>query len=698
MEARNQPFTKIVSGPSQFVIPVFQRDYTWTDAHCEELWKDILCVADAKDDGGHFFGSVVYVPTGDSSAGLPRWLLIDGQQRVTTLTLLLAALRDHIVESGWEDPAGDVTPKRIEADYLRNNEEEGKRTYKLVLRRKDQDTLASIVHGEERPDDVSERIVEAYEYFRDRIAEEDPATVYKGFGRLIVVDVTLDRYRDDPQLIFESLNSTGVDLSQSDLIRNFILMKLTEAEQTRLYELHWSKIETMFQGSEKTFDAFARDYLALQTQASKQEKADNIYRAFRAYFPKLLELHGSLEQTLQELRRYAGYYAGFMTGKGVSKDLSGPLASVRQLGAVPAILVMRLYDCLERLSTMTPDEFIEAMRLIESYLFRRAICGEQTRGYWQIFSSLAYSIDENSPLDSLKVSLALQSESARFPENKEFKRELLERDIYGLRICHHLLDRLENDGSKEPTDTSFYSIEHILPQNERLVKAWRDMLGKDWKEVQRKNLHKLGNLTLTGYNSSYQDRPFHEKKTIPGGFEESSVRLNKYVREQEKWTGEQIGERGSLLARSSLEVWPPLSVDASLVQAEKEKRTRYIAARRDVANVPMKAPARSLFELLRDPVKEIDGGIFEIAEKKSVSYHGPEFFLEVLPREYYLTLLLAIDFNEVDNESGIAHDASKKAFFRRAEYEGGVMVYICKEEDVAAAVPIIRQSFRISSS
>jgi uncharacterized protein with ParB-like and HNH nuclease domain len=278
MKAVDRPFTSIINGTTQFVIPVFQRDYTWqAEPQCAQLWRDVLRAAGTGGEAGHFLGAIVYVATGDSLAGFTRWLLIDGQQRLTTLTLLLTALRDHILDTGWKGGDDDPTPRRIDAYFLKNVQEEGDREQKLILRRHDQATLRALVDGKELPQALSERIRENYNYFREQLSGANPAEVYRGVVRLVIVDVGLDRQTDDPQLIFESLNSTGVDLSRSDLIRNFILMRLPEKEQTQLYETYWSKIEALFRGSEWTFDAFARDYVALKTQATKQEKADQIY-------------------------------------------------------------------------------------------------------------------------------------------------------------------------------------------------------------------------------------------------------------------------------------------------------------------------------------------------------------------------------------------------------------------------------------
>ena len=699
MHAIDCPFTKIINGTTQFVIPVFQRDYSWTEAECKQLWLDILQIASHPTDRKHFLGSLVHIATTDMSAAFTRWLLIDGQQRITTLTLLLAALRDHIIDTRWSGTTNGPTAKRVEAYFLKNVQEEGSRQPKLVLRRHDQDTLQAILDRTEAPQCLSERIRDNYEWFLDQLAEVDPELVYRGINRLVVVDVTLDLGKDDPQLIFESLNSTGLDLSQSDLIRNYILMRLSDAAQTHLYNTYWNKIEGLFRGSERTFDAFMRDYIALRTRATKQEKADKIYFAFRREFGSIGTKREGLEQLLADLLRFSRYHAAFSLGATTAEPLREPLARLRRLVDVPAILIMRLFACYDVYNTLELDVFLDAIKLIESYVFRRAICGEQTRGYWQVFANLSYQIGKecDSPLNALEVGLFRQRGTYRFPTDTEFYQALKDRDIYGKRVCFKLLDRLENFGSKEPTDTSNYSIEHIMPQNEELSREWREMLGADWLDIQRRWLHRLGNLTLTGYNSNYSDRPFAEKKTISGGFEESSVRLNKYIREQEQWTAIEMKDRGERLAKRAVAIWPRLEVDATLVQAAELKDMRERARRRDVSKVQMTRKARELFERLRTMVMRIDSEVIEIAERRSVSYHGPKFFLEVLPRKYFINLLLALDFHEAEDPKGIANDTSHRKFFIYAQYEGGVNIQIWTADHIEHALPMIRQAHALAS-
>jgi predicted transport protein len=279
----------------------------------------------------------------------------------------------------------------------------------------------------------------------------------------------------------------------------------------------------------------------------------------------------------------------------------------------------------------------------------------------------------------------------------EFERALKEGDLYGLRVCRHLLEGLENFGTKEPTDTSSYSIEHIMPQNDRLRAEWRKMLGDNWKDVQKTWLHRLGNLTLTGYNTKYSDRPFDEKKTICGGFSDSSVRLNKFVRDQPVWTDKEMSARTDALAARAISAWRALSVDQSLIDAADHLEKRKLATRQDLGKVKMSAEARVLFEELRTQVKAIDSDVLELAEPNSVSYHGPAFFIEVLPRRKKLTLLLSLDFNEVDDPSGFAKDATEKKFFVHASHEGGVSLSVWNAGDIQSALPFIRQAHAASN-
>ena len=278
-------------------------------------------------------------------------------------------------------------------------QDEGEREVKLKLRRHDHDTLQALIGGSESPTNPSAQIRENYELFRDLLQEAYPEMVYRGINRLLLVDVTLERNVDNPQMIFESLNSTGVDLSPSDLIRNFILMSLQEREQTRLYETYWNRIEALFRGSERVFDNFIRDYLARRSRSGKLERSDRVYVAFRRAFANIGHDPETLEDLLKELLRRARQYAAFAVPGGTD-ERGRAFAGLHRLGDVPAILVMRLLEAHETSGTLSAAELLEAVRLQESYLLRRAVIGAQTRGYGLEFAKLAYRIDNDRPLAS----------------------------------------------------------------------------------------------------------------------------------------------------------------------------------------------------------------------------------------------------------------------------------------------------------
>jgi Protein of unknown function (DUF1524) len=328
----------------------------------------------------------------------------------------------------------------------------------------------------------------------------------------------------------------------------------------------------------------------------------------------------TLEGLLSELQRNARYYAAFAVrgDGGDGGKIAAALASLRQLADVPGIVVMRLYGCFDRLQTLSESEFIEAITLLESYLLRRAVCGSQTRGYGLEFAKLAYQVEEDRPLQSLKAALARMAETYAFPKDEEFRWALKTSDLYHKRICFFVLEQLENAGSLERSHTENYTIEHIMPQNVKLSRSWRDMLGSDWQHVQAEWLHRLGNLTLTGYNATYSDRGLDEKKTIKGGFSQSLVRLNQDVRDQLRWTEAEIRQRGQRLVRRAMEIWPALNVDRALINAAELAEKRARAENRKVDKVAMTATARLVFAQLQCRLKAEFPEAVELAEARSV--------------------------------------------------------------------------------
>ena len=534
--------------------------------------------------------------------------------------------------------------------------------------------------------------MENFTFLKEQVNNADHQTVYNGIKKLVVVHVCLTRGQDDPQMIFESLNSTGLDLTPADLIRNFVLMRLDEQTQTRLYEDYWQPIETAFGTRYRTdFDTFVRDYLTIRLRASSPIRAESIYPEFCNYFTKVTK-NDTVESVLADLKRYATYYAALNLGTEKQQDLKIAFDRLHTLIEVATPVVLTLYDCYERAKTLTLKEFIQAVELLESYVFRRSVCDLQTRSLGQIFASLANRIQETTPLTSLQVALYRQSKKRRFPTDTEFRDALETRDVYDMRNCFYLLDRLENF-SKERIDTTKFTIEHVMPQNEDLRPEWRAMLGNDWKQVQETWLHRLGNVTLTGYNTTYSDRPFTEKKTIAGGFNESPLRLNKLIREQTQWTATQIQERGNQLANKALDVWSTLSVDMQAVREAELKERIAQAAEYNVDNIAMDAVARQLFDILRPQLQALGADVVELSTPASVTYRVYDFFVEVIPRRHRLTLLINLAFEDCIDPSGKARDATENAFIISATENGGVIYTIKDDNDIPPALGIIRQAY-----
>ena len=691
MNAQDLPLTQLLDGAKQFIVPIFQRDYSWGTRHCQQLWNDILRVGADPQAKAHFLGSVVYIAAEDNQASIPRWLVIDGQQRLTTVSLLLTALRDRLKEEPCDDE-DFLSPEEVEDRFLRNRHGKGDRKSKLMLRRGDNDALTVLVSGKSLPDDAAEAVRENYEFFRDRLAESNLSQVYAGIAKLVIVDVSLTRGHDDPQMIFESLNSTGLDLTQADLIRNFVLMRLDDELQTRLYEDYWRPIEVEFGNRYRSeFDKFCRDFLVLKLKPSKQFRADAIYQHFRDYF-HAETTKKSVEDVLGDLQRFATYYVRFSLGHETDPLFAQAASRLRKLVEVASPLMLRLHDCHDRTGAFDSRDFGEAIELIESYVFRRSACDMQTRSLYQIFASIAYKIRDDAPLLSLKVALYRSGKKRRFPSDIEFRDAMEARDIYSMRSCAYLLDRLEND-SKEKIDTSSFTIEHVLPQNENLPTSWRDMLGDDWKSIQETWLHRLGNLTLTGYNTEYSDRAFNEKKSMAKGFNDSPLRLNRFIREQAEWTATEIEARGKALAKQAVQVWPGLVVDMDAVrQADLEER-RAIAAQYSIDTVGFDAEARVLFDAIRPHILALGDDVIELCGARGVVYRVFDHFVEILPRAKYILLLANIDFDETDDPSGRARDASDFAFIANASVSGDVTFSLREASQVPAAMHIVVQAY-----
>lgn len=573
MKAKQANLLELLKGGTQFVVPIYQRLYSWEQAECERLWSDIVTSGAGSNSGEHFTGSIVYVESEQGSrTDVAPDLIIDGQQRVTTTMLLLAALAAHL-EALPEDerrPVAGFSPDVIRESYLVNRHEQGDAYYKLLLSQSDREALKAVVRGAATPAGSASRVTVNHQFFVDKLAAKstDLVAVCLGLRKLSVVDVALTRGVDDPQLVFETMNSTGRKLSQADLIRNYVLMGQPIEEQTRLYEDYWYPMEQRFAGPRaERFDTFIRAYLTYQL--GREPVIAETYEEFKRFAGQDGE---SRAKVVVDLARHAEWFEAFALGREADPVLGAAtreLESVNVTVAYPFLL--RLYA--DRAVGLVDSVGIARLvRTVISYVVRRNICDIPTNALNKIFRGLKAAGDGPGYVESIEARLITYSGTGAFPTDEEVLEALARRDLYHFRRSHYVLTALENFGhDKEPTATAGYTIEHIMPQNPNLLPEWQMMLGPDWQEIQERLLHTLGNLTLTGYNPEYQDKPFLEKRDMKDGFRDSSIRLNAELRDLDAWTEDTIVARGKKLAARALEVWTrPALDDATLDRYRKQ--------------------------------------------------------------------------------------------------------------------------------
>lgn len=556
MIAVQSNFLTFLQQPKQFVVPIYQRLYSWEVPQCQQLWNDIVKVAKDDSANGHFIGSVVYIAKGIyHSSSVPQLLLIDGQQRITTLTLLLSAFSKVL-----EEQSADIGIRRrqIQNYYLFNSEEIDEMRYKLMLTRSDKETLTRILNDKEEDEfeNPARRLLANHQFFLDQLRKPstDLEQIYQGIRKLIIVDISLDRDHDNPQLIFESLNATGLKLSQADLIRNYVLMGLDPQTQTRVYEDYWHPMERAFGQTSyvEWFDSFMRDYLTLKM--GNIPNIREVYTTFKGYAQSQAS-PATLPEIVADIAENAANYVRFVLAKETDPDLLEAFSRINVLRLNVAFpFFLELYRDF-RQGVLTKSGLVVILELVESYVFRRAVCNVPTNNLNKIFAALSREIDKNDYLESFKAVLVAKTSFRRFPADDEFHAGLLVKDFYNFRNRVYLLERLENHKRNELVSVAEYTIEHIMPQNKNLSLEWQASLGERWQEVQAKYLHTLGNLTLTGYNSEYGDRPFAKKRDMTGGFATSPLLLNQGLGQLPDWNEETIRARAETLAAKALTIW-----------------------------------------------------------------------------------------------------------------------------------------------
>ena len=690
MKATEAKFLDFLKKSPQFVIPIYQRTYSWTERECRQLWDDIVRTGSDDAISAHFVGSIVYIEKGlyQVSSQSPL-LVIDGQQRLTTVTLILEALARRL---GDREPVDGFSAKKLRNYYLLNPLEEGERGFKLLLTQTDKASLLALVQQKAQPTNPSLRVTENFAFFEKQMKNlgADLPALCHGLAKLIVVDIALSRDQDNPQLIFESMNSTGRELSQADLIRNFILMGLEPAHQTRLYEDHWRPMEVGFgqEGYGSHFDRFMRHYLTLKTGEIPNVRA--VYEAFKAHARTPDIAAGGVDALVEDIHAFAGYYCAMALDKETDKRLAEAFRDLRELKVDVAYpFLLELYDDFAD-GRLESTDFAAAARLVEAYVFRRAVCAIPTNSLNKTFATFGRALRKDRHLESVQAHLLTLPSYRRFPGDEEFKRELVVRDLYNFPRRSYWLRRLENHGRKERVPVDEYTIEHVLPQNENLSAKWRIELGPEWRRVQETWLHTLGNLTLTGYNAEYSDRSFFEKRDMKGGFRESPLRLNEGLSRLENWDEAAIKNRAARLAAVAAGVWAVPSLQAEVLESYRprgEKAAGYTID--DHPQLAIGSTMRNLFEVFRKNALALDPCVSEEFLKLYVAYKAETNFADIVPQKSRLRLSLNMQFHELHDPKGLAKDITNLGRWGNGDVEVG----FSKPEELPYVMGLVRQAF-----
>lgn len=572
MKANENNILRFIGGTDKkFIIPVYQRPYSWKKENCVQLLKDLKDVYTFNYES-HFFGSIVFVS--QNNGVCEEHTIIDGQQRITTVSLLLLALRNYV--STHSELNIKVNPNKITNAYLTDEYSNNAKKLKLKLVQGDDEAYDNLIENKSPIENTS--ITANYNYFYNEIGKMSPAEIEgldSAITKLVIVSISLQPQNgDDPQLIFESLNSTGLDLEPADKIRNFVLMRMQASEQERFYKKYWEPLESTVTRSE--MNKFIRYYLAVKTRKLSDEK--KLYFEFKFYQESSRK---SIETIIVDMIEFANYYNIIGNPDKQKKLYSNTLARINKMEVKTCVpLIMDLFKANAD-GYISDDEMCSSFEIIENYIVRREICDLPTNALNKVFVQLGAEIDKDieddgmSYYDAFKYEILKRSGKSRYPNDHDFEDKFMVYDLYNAKVTikKYILERLENYGNRELVaveqliNNCTLTIEHIMPQT--LTNDWKEMLGGKWELIHSKYKDTIGNLTLTAYNSDYSNSPFKVKKAMPEkGFIFSKLFLNEYIKQCESWSETEIIDRANILFKKAIKIWwlpdvqTPVSADS----------------------------------------------------------------------------------------------------------------------------------------
>lgn len=541
------------SSDTNFVIPVYQRNYDWKKEQCKQLYDDLVSMI-KNNYKTHFFGTIVSIY--NDSARNREYLIIDGQQRTTTISLLLLAIY-NLLDSG-RLTSNTIIKEKILNQYLINQYSNEECKIKLKPIKEDRNAFERLFNDEELLEESN--ITLNYKYFFERIIDGEITIdeLYSAIERLMIVEIELKNGEDDPQLIFESLNSTGLDLTDADKVRNFILMNQSSKKQEELYNNYWNKVE---KNTNYSVTQFIRDYLTM-----KENKITNINKIYFNFKRYIEESKIDIETCLKDMLKFSTYYKALIKSNTNIKEVDIIIKNINKLEVTVSYpFLLEVFDDYYN-NEINKIELIEILKIIESYIFRRIICKAPTNALNKVFMNLSKEIKritnyKDNYLEIFKYVLTNKKASQRFPNEEEFKLNFVECDVYSWKSKNkfYLLEQLENYDNNEKVDIENLindkklSVEHIMPQT--LSPSWKSALGDNYSQIYEKYIGTIGNLTLTGYNSSLSNKSFIEKREMEKGFKDSRLKLNKYLTEIDEWNEETIKVRANQLFKIASNIW-----------------------------------------------------------------------------------------------------------------------------------------------